>query len=284
MLAATYDAGGLGLNVYARANHTGAQAQSTVTNLVSDLAAKASLTGSETLTNKTLTAPVVNSPTGIVKGDVGLGNVDNTSNATERAATATLTNKTISGASNTLSAIPLASMASIADDRVLANISGGSAAGAANTLTAILDKIIGSTRGMILRRGAATWGAPTAPSSGNVLTFNGTDALWSAPAGGGGGPTVWAYFATAGTLGANSGNISSVTKNSTGNWTVNLSVTLASATYSVVATVVSSVPGIDISIDSRTTTSFVVKATYGVPGGTTPVDPSLGGVSFQLMI
>jgi hypothetical protein len=37
---------------------------------------------------------------------VGLGNVDNTSNATERAATATLTNKTISGASNTLTNIP----------------------------------------------------------------------------------------------------------------------------------------------------------------------------------
>ena len=48
-----------------------------------------------TLTNKTLTAPVVNSPTGIVKADVGLGNVDNTSNTTERAATATLTNKTL---------------------------------------------------------------------------------------------------------------------------------------------------------------------------------------------
>ncbi len=49
----------------------------------------------DTLTNKTLTSPVINSPTGIVKGDVGLGNVDNTSNATERAATATLTNKRI---------------------------------------------------------------------------------------------------------------------------------------------------------------------------------------------
>lgn len=33
--------------------------------------------------------------TALVKGDVGLGNVDNTSNATERAATATLTNKRI---------------------------------------------------------------------------------------------------------------------------------------------------------------------------------------------
>ena len=41
----------------------------------------ATTTGTQTLTNKTLTAPVVNSPTGIVKGDVGLGNVDNTSDA-----------------------------------------------------------------------------------------------------------------------------------------------------------------------------------------------------------
>jgi hypothetical protein len=55
----------------------------------------ATLAGTETLTNKTLTAPAINSPTGIVKGDVGLGNVDNTSDATKNAATATLTNKTI---------------------------------------------------------------------------------------------------------------------------------------------------------------------------------------------
>jgi len=54
-----------------------------------------------TLTNKTLTAPAISSPTfsgtvtGLTKADVGLGNVDNTSNATERAATATLNNKTL---------------------------------------------------------------------------------------------------------------------------------------------------------------------------------------------
>ena len=58
-----------------------------------------------TLTNKTLTAPVINSPTGIVKGDVGLGNVDNTSDATKNAATATLTNKTIDYANNTLTGV-----------------------------------------------------------------------------------------------------------------------------------------------------------------------------------
>jgi hypothetical protein len=48
----------------------------------------------------------VNGATGVVvlgKTDVGLGNVDNTSNATERAAAATLTNKTIALGSNTVS-------------------------------------------------------------------------------------------------------------------------------------------------------------------------------------
>lgn len=52
-------------------------------------------TNTQTLTNKTLTSPVVNSPTGITKADVGLGNVDNTSDATKNAAAATLTNKTL---------------------------------------------------------------------------------------------------------------------------------------------------------------------------------------------
>ncbi len=36
------------------------------------------LTGTQTLTNKTLTSPAISSPTGLVKADVGLGSVDNT--------------------------------------------------------------------------------------------------------------------------------------------------------------------------------------------------------------
>jgi len=62
-----------------------------------------------TLTNKTLTSPVINSPTGITKSDVGLSNVDNTSDATKNSATATLTNKSISGINNTLTNISLTS-------------------------------------------------------------------------------------------------------------------------------------------------------------------------------
>jgi hypothetical protein len=60
-------------------------------------------TDTQTLTNKTLTAPAISSPTGLVKGDVGLGNVDNTSDSTKNSATATLTNKTISASNNTVS-------------------------------------------------------------------------------------------------------------------------------------------------------------------------------------
>jgi hypothetical protein len=59
-------------------------------------------TSTATLTNKTLTSPAITSPTGIVKADVGLGNVDNTSDATKNSAVATLTNKSIDGLSNTL--------------------------------------------------------------------------------------------------------------------------------------------------------------------------------------
>lgn len=54
---------------------------------------------------QTMTSPSITTPTGIVKGDIGLGNVDNTSNATERAATATLANKTMIATSNVISEI-----------------------------------------------------------------------------------------------------------------------------------------------------------------------------------
>lgn len=48
--------------------------------------------------------------TASTKSDIGLGNVDNTSDVNKNAAIATLTNKTISGASNTITNIGLASL------------------------------------------------------------------------------------------------------------------------------------------------------------------------------
>ena len=45
----------------------------------------------QTLTNKTLTSPVINTPTGITKSDVGLANVDNTTDANKPVSSATTT-------------------------------------------------------------------------------------------------------------------------------------------------------------------------------------------------
>ncbi len=72
-------------------------------------------TATQTLTNKTLTSPVINTPTGIVKADVGLGNVDNTSDASKNSATATLTNKTITDSTNNVTANSLRSATTSVD-------------------------------------------------------------------------------------------------------------------------------------------------------------------------
>jgi hypothetical protein len=156
----------------------------------------ATLAGTETLTNKTLTSPVINTPTGIVKGDVGLGNVDNTSDATKNAATATLTNKTINGSNNTITNVSLT--AGVTGTLPVAN--GGTSL---TTLTA---------NNVILGNGTS---APTfvAPSTnGNVLTSNGTTWTSAAPAAGLLGVTDSASpFETA--LGYQAGNVTTGTNN-----------------------------------------------------------------------
>lgn len=62
------------------------------------------------------TSPALTTPTGIVKGDVGLGNVDNTSDVTKNAASVTLTNKTVDLTNNTFTATSLQVKTAVTDE------------------------------------------------------------------------------------------------------------------------------------------------------------------------
>jgi len=93
---------------------------------------------------------------------------------------------TTGGASANPSWAAIPASAPIANQRLLANISGGTAAASANTLSGILDAILGSSRGMLVYRSATGWVALPAGTSGQVLTTGGTaaDPSWAAASGG----------------------------------------------------------------------------------------------------
>lgn len=99
-------------------------------------------------------SPALVTPTGIVKGDVGLGNVDNTSDATKNAASVTLTNKTFALGSNTVSGT-LAQLNTAVTDADLASLGG------TQTFTGVNTFGSGSGAPLIINGGA----------SQNVLVF-----------------------------------------------------------------------------------------------------------------
>jgi hypothetical protein len=134
-----------------------------------------------TLTNKTLTSPAISSPTGIVKADVGLGNVDNTSDATKNAASATLTNKTISGASNTLTNIPFSAVTItgtptgskfVRDDGSFQPIPGGGDALTANPLSQFASTTSAQLAGVLTDPAGSSGGFVRAGYLGTAATLN----------------------------------------------------------------------------------------------------------------
>lgn len=65
--------------------------------------------------------------------------------------------------------------APINNNTISSNISGSSAKPIGNTLSAILDSVLGGTRGAIIVRGASTWGLIGPGTNGQVPQSNGTD-------------------------------------------------------------------------------------------------------------
>jgi hypothetical protein len=67
-------------------------------------------------------------------------------------------------------------LAAIANNKVLANISGSSSPPSASDLSAIIDSAVGSTRGAILERGSSGWTLLTPGTQGYALVSNGPGA------------------------------------------------------------------------------------------------------------
>lgn len=74
-------------------------------------------------------------------------------------------------------------LATTANNEILANISGGVAAPSPHTMTAILDSTMGTTRGDIIYRGASNWAALGLGTTGQMVRSNGTDLTWASALG-----------------------------------------------------------------------------------------------------
>jgi hypothetical protein len=109
-------------------------------------------------------------PHAVTKTQVGLSNVDNTSDATKNAASATLTNKTISGASNTITNVSLTT--GVTGTLPLAN-GGTGQTSASLAINALVPSQTGNANKVLTTDGSAvSWGAGGGSGAGelNVIT------------------------------------------------------------------------------------------------------------------
>jgi hypothetical protein len=87
-------------------------------------------------------------------------------------------------------AVANSELATAADGTIKSNISGSSAAPSDNTITAVLDKLFGTTQGSVIYRGVSSWAALTPGTAGQFLTTQGAGANPNWSSGGAGTGTV----------------------------------------------------------------------------------------------
>lgn len=132
-----------------------------------------------------------------------------------------------------------------ATSRVLGRKTAGAGVTEELTLSDVLDFVGSAAQGDILYRGASSWTRLAAGTSGQALTTGGTGAnpswesISSLSTASGSAPSysarAWVNFNGTGTVAIRaSGNVTSITDNGTGNYTVNFTTAMSDANYSVV--------------------------------------------------
>jgi hypothetical protein len=144
-------------------NLTNHQNDTTAIHGIADTSLLVTTTGTQTLTNKTITAPA-----GLVKGDVGLGNVDNTSDANKPVSTATQTALDLKANASAITelaqdAVNTAIVAGVGLDKVYDDT--------ANTITLDIDSTVATLTGtQTLTNKTVALGSNTV--SGTIAEFN----------------------------------------------------------------------------------------------------------------
>lgn len=122
----------------------------------------------------------VNGQTGVVSlaaADVGLSNVDNTSDTSKNSAATTLTNKTISGTNNTISGISESSVTNLTTDLAAKYVKPGGGIPSTDLSVGVQTSLAtADARNALSLQGTNV--DPSAPNNGQVLVYSNTSSSW----------------------------------------------------------------------------------------------------------